>query len=65
MLKKIIAANAILLVSTGFCLAQTEPVAKNPHRSYDQRARDCKKQGAEQQLKGEELRSFIATCMKG
>jgi hypothetical protein len=65
MLKKIIATLAALLASTSFCLAQTAPAKDNPHRSYDQRARDCKKQGAEQQLKGEELRNFIATCMKG
>jgi hypothetical protein len=48
-----------------FCLAQTVPAKENTHRSYDQRARECKKQGNEQQLKGEELRSYIANCMKG
>lgn len=65
MLKKMFVAATGLLLSTSFCLAQTAPVKENAHRSYDQRARDCKKQAAEQQLKGEELLSFIATCMKG
>jgi hypothetical protein len=64
MLKKIILTIAGMLVSTSFCLAQTTPAAENTHRSYDQKARECKKQGAEQQLTGEELRTFIATCMK-
>ena len=65
MLKKMIITAACLLVSTSFCLAQTVPAKENTHRSYDQRARECKKQGNEQQLKGEELRSYIANCMKG
>lgn len=65
MLKKMIVTTAGLLVSTSFCLAQSAPPKENTHRTYDQRARDCKKQGNEQQLKGEELRSFIALCMKG
>jgi hypothetical protein len=65
MLKKIILSVAGLLAATGFCLAQTAPVKDNTHRSYDQRARECKKLGTEQQLSGEELRAFIATCMKG
>jgi hypothetical protein len=65
MLKKIILTIAGMLVATSFCLAQTAPVKENTHRSYDQKARECKKQGAEQQLTGEELRTFIATCMKG
>jgi hypothetical protein len=68
MLKKIILTVAGTLAATSFCLAQTAPAAPakdNNHRTYDQRARECKKQGAEQQLTGEELRTFIATCMKG
>lgn len=64
MLHKITCILVALLASSSFCLAQTAPAKDNPHRSYDQRARDCKKQGNEQQLKGEELRAFIAVCMK-
>jgi hypothetical protein len=68
MLKKIILSVAGLLVTTSFCLAQTAPAApvkENSHRTYDQKARECKKLGAEQKLTGEELRAFIATCIKG
>ena len=65
MLKKIILSVAGLLAATSFCLAQTEPPKENTHRTYDQIARECKKLGAEQKLKGEALRTFIAACMKG
>ena len=65
MLKKIILTVAGLLAATSFCLAQTEPPKENAHRTYDQKSRECKKLGAEQQLTGEELRVFVATCMKG
>lgn len=65
MLKNIFMSVAALLAASSFCLAQTAPAKENPHRSYDQKARECKKLGAEQQLSGEELRAFIATCIKG
>ena len=68
MLKKIILSATGLLVATSFCLAQTAPAApvkESTHRTYDQRARECRKLGAEQQLAGDELRSFIAACIKG
>jgi hypothetical protein len=65
MLKKITLCVAGMLAATGFCLAQTAPAKENTHRTYDQKARECKKLGAEQQLTGEALRTFIATCMKG
>ncbi len=65
MLKKIILSVAAVFAASSFCLAQTAPAKDNTHRSYDQRARECKKQGAEQKLSGEELRTFIATCLKG
>ena len=65
MLKKTILCVAGWLIANSFCLAQTEPAKENTHRTYDQKARACKKLGAEQQLTGEDLRTFIATCMKG
>ena len=65
MLKITISSIAALLAASSFCLAQTAPAKENAHRSYDQKARECKKLGAEQQLSGEELRTFIATCLKG
>jgi hypothetical protein len=65
MLKKIILSVAGLLAATSFCLAQTAPVKENTHKKYDQVARECKKQGTEQQLTGEELRKFVAACIKG
>ncbi len=65
MMKKIILSVAGMLVATGFCLAQTAPAKDNTHRTYDQKARECKKLATEQQLTGEELRVFLASCMKG
>jgi hypothetical protein len=65
MLKKIILSVAAVFAASSFCLAQTAPAKENTHRSYDQRARECKKQGAEQQLSGEELRTYVAKCLKG
>ena len=64
MLKKIMLTVAGMLVSASFCLAQTTPAKENTHRTYDQKARECKKLGAEQHLTGEELRAFLAACMK-
>ncbi len=64
MLRKIVLSIAGMLAATSFCLAQTAPAAENTHRTYDQKFRECKKLGAEQQLTGEELRTYIATCMK-
>jgi hypothetical protein len=68
MLKNIILSVAGLLVATSYCLAQTAPAApvkEDTHRAYDKAARACKKLGAEQQLTGDELRAFVAKCMKG
>ena len=64
MLKKVILSVAAMLFATSFCLAQTAPAQDKTHRTYDQKFRECKKLGAEQQLTGEELRTYIATCMK-
>jgi hypothetical protein len=64
MLKKITFVLAATLAASSFCLAQTAPAKDNSHRSYDQRARDCKKQAIEQQLSAEEQRAFITACMK-
>jgi hypothetical protein len=65
MLKNIILSIAGLLITTSVCLAQAEPAKENTHRTYDQKARACKRLGVGQQLTGEELRTFIATCIKG
>lgn len=63
MLKKILALAVCWLLSASFCAAQTAP-KEDPHRGHDQRARECRKLGLEQQLQGEELLSFVANCMK-
>jgi hypothetical protein len=68
MLKKIILSVAGLLVTTSFCLAQTAPAApvkENSTHAQRLKTRECRKLGAEQQLTGDELRAFVATCMKG
>jgi hypothetical protein len=67
MLKKVLITTAIALQSVSFCFAQATPPAApvaNPHKTYDQKARDCKKQAKEQGLTGDERRSFVAKCMK-
>jgi peptidoglycan hydrolase CwlO-like protein len=64
MLKKIILSIAGMLVATSFCLAQTVQAQDNTHKTYDQRARDCKKLAAEKKLTGNERRAFLAACMK-
>jgi hypothetical protein len=67
MLKKMLITTVIALQSVSICFAQaTTPPAPvdNPHKTYDQKARDCKKQAKEQGLTGEERRTFIAQCMK-
>ncbi len=70
MLKKILITTAITLQGVSFCFAQatppTAPAAPvaNPHKAYDQKTRDCRKQAKEQGLSGEERRTFIAQCVK-
>jgi hypothetical protein len=68
MLKKVLITTAIALQSVSFCFAQTAPTPpapiENPHQSQHKKVRDCKKQAADQQLTGEERRTFIAQCVK-
>jgi ribosome assembly protein YihI (activator of Der GTPase) len=67
MLKKVLITTAIVLQGVSIAFAQTTPPAApvaNTHKSYDQKARDCKKQAKEQGLTGDERRSFVAKCMK-
>jgi hypothetical protein len=54
---------ASLLVSVGFCFAQSAPAVADAHKTHDQKARECRKAGADKQLTGEELLAFVATCM--
>jgi hypothetical protein len=65
MSKKTIPTLASLLVSASFSFAQTAPASApaNSHKTYDQKARDCRKAGADKQLTGEELRAFVAACI--
>jgi hypothetical protein len=67
MLKKIVITSALVLQGASLCFAQASAPAapaSNPHQSYDQKARDCKKQAADKQLTGDDSRAFIAQCMK-
>jgi hypothetical protein len=45
--------------------AQTAPASAptNSHKTFDQKARDCRKAGADKQLTGDELRAFVAACI--
>ena len=47
-------------------LAQTSPAPapSDTHKSYDQKARECRKLAKGQGLSGEALRAFIADCVK-
>jgi hypothetical protein len=65
MSNKSILTLASLLVSTGFCFAQSAPApaVADAHKSHDQKARECRKAGADKQLTGEALLAFVATCM--
>jgi hypothetical protein len=62
--KKITITMAAMFGTTSFCLAQTAPAKQNTHRNHDRAARECKKVGADQQLSGDALLTFIAKCMK-
>jgi hypothetical protein len=69
MLKKVLITTAIALQSVSFCFAQaTNPTppapAENTHKTYDQKARACKKLATEQGLTGEERRAYVAQCVK-
>jgi hypothetical protein len=64
MIKKIIAAAVTVLLSSSFCLAETA-APTNKHREMAQRARECKKLAADQNLTGEDARNYVITCMKG
>ena len=65
MSNKSILTLASLLVSAGFCFAQSAPApaAADAHKSHDQKARDCRKAGTDKQLTGDQLLAFVATCM--
>jgi hypothetical protein len=65
MSKNAILTLTSLLVSASFSFAQTAPASApaNSHKTYDQKARDCRKAGADKQLTGEELRVFVAACL--
>jgi hypothetical protein len=67
MLKNMFAVAALALLGTASSLAQTAPAAPpatNTHKSYDQKARECRKLAQDQGLTGEALRAFIADCVK-
>jgi hypothetical protein len=68
MFKKIAITCAFALQALVPCVAQTSAPASaaagNNHKSYDQKARECRKQAASQQLSAEDTRSFVARCMK-
>jgi len=63
--KKAILTLASLLVSASWSFAQTAPASgpTNSHKTYDQKARVCRKAGTDRQLTGEELRAFVAACL--
>lgn len=64
MKKHLTLAMAGMLVLAGNCMAQNAPSAADSHKAYDQKLRDCRKSAAEQNLKGEDQRTFVANCMK-
>jgi len=65
MFQKSLITFAVATLASAACLAQTsEPAPTNTHRAYDLKLRDCRKQAIDQQLQGEELRAFVASCMK-
>ena len=47
-MKKMFFGVTCALMLAGLSQAQTTDVKKNAHQNYDQRARDCKKQAADQ-----------------
>jgi hypothetical protein len=65
MSKKSILTLASLLVSASFCFAQSAPAPAeaNAHKTHDQKARECRKAGADKQLTGDALLAFVATCV--
>jgi hypothetical protein len=63
MLKRVLITTAIVLQGAAICFAQTTPV-ENTHKSYDQKARACKKLADDKGLTGEESRAFVAKCLK-
>jgi hypothetical protein len=63
MLKKVLITTAIVLQGAAICYAQTTPV-ENSHKSYDHKARACKKLADDKGLTGEESRAFIVKCLK-
>jgi hypothetical protein len=68
MLKKVLISTAMVLHSAMLCFAQpSAPTAptENPHKTYDQKVRECRKLAIDQQLTGEVSRAFIAQCVKG
>jgi hypothetical protein len=67
MLKNTFVVAALVLLGASASLAQTAPPqapATNTHKSYDQKARECRKLSQDQGLSGEALRAFIADCIK-
>jgi hypothetical protein len=61
--RKAILALIGIWVCTSFSLAQATSAPPNAHQTHDQKARLCRKAAAEKQLRGEELRAFVANCM--
>ncbi len=61
-MKKTLITLALSMMVTGAFAA--EAVKANPHKSRDQRMRDCTKQANDQQLSGDARSAFIAGCMK-
>jgi hypothetical protein len=67
MLKNTFVVAALVLLGASSSLAQTPPPearVENTHKSYDQKARECRKLARGQGLSGEALRAFIADCVK-
>ncbi len=66
MLKNMFVIAALMLLGASASLAQTSPAPapSDTHKSYDQKARECRKLAKGQGLSGEALRAFIADCVK-
>ena len=68
MSQKFMIALLVALQAATVAIAQSaapaSAPASNPHKAYDDKARVCRKQAVDAGLKGDELRDFVARCMK-
>ena len=64
MIHRALVYTAITILACSSGLAQAAEPAQNAHKAYEQKLRDCRTRAVEQQRTGEELRSFVAACMK-